>query len=135
MRWSIFILIVFIQILATIGTLRKTCENLNAEVWGLYFIHNIFDVFLFWPFLFLTLPIEFILHILIALGTAIHWISNNNRCFATVYMNRLCGYPEDMWLDSLKNMLGLRAISEYFSFIWVGLLVAYGLYRIIAVKK
>jgi hypothetical protein len=45
-------------------------------------------------------------------------------------MNRECGYPDDQWLDSIKNMLGLRAINEYFHFIWMFLLAGKDLYKV-----
>ena len=62
---------------------------------------------------------------------ALHWITNDNNCIATEYMNRLCGYKEDQWLDSLKNMFDLRKYSEYFLFIWLGLLAVHDVYHIL----
>jgi hypothetical protein len=60
-----------------------------------------------------------------------HWIANGNRCALTEYMNSLCGVRQTEWLPSLKNMLGLRAISEYFQFAWLGLHVAWDFSRIL----
>jgi hypothetical protein len=42
-------------------------------------------------------------------------------------MNRECDYPEETWLDSLKNNLGLRNINEFFHFIWIALHLVQGL--------
>lgn len=45
-------------------------------------------------------------------------------------MNRECGYPEEQWLDSLKNMLGLRSFNENFHFIWMFALTIQDVLRI-----
>jgi hypothetical protein len=45
-----------------------------------------------------------------------------------VEMNHQCAYDPSLWLDSLKNRLGLRAFSEYFHFIWLGLTIVYDTY-------
>jgi hypothetical protein len=55
---------------------------------------------------------------------------NNNECIATVYMNERCGYPKNEWLPSLKNSFGLRQITEYFQFIWIGILLFYDIYQL-----
>jgi hypothetical protein len=123
MRWGVYGIVLGIQILVTIRRFITSCKELSLVAWGMYIIHHFLDVFLFWSFLFLTEPIEYILHILLVIGVAIHWFSYENRCVATVYMNRLCGFPEDEWMDSLKNMTGLRKVSEYFQFVWLGVLV------------
>jgi hypothetical protein len=46
-------------------------------------------------------------------------------------MNRECKYPEEQWLDSLKNMIHLRDFSEYFHFIWIGGLLIYDIYQLL----
>ncbi len=123
MKWFVFLGVYLLQILVTLPTFYATCASKSAETWLLYFLHHALDVFLFWSFLFLTEPIEFVLHFLLAIAVAVHWFQNNNTCILTVYMNRMCGYDARDWLDSLKNRLGLRAVSENFHFIWIGLLL------------
>jgi len=130
MNIATFLFIYFLQIFLTFPKFSHTCKALNLVSYGTYFTHHLLDVFLFWAPLFLTTTNEFIIHIIVSIGVIIHWFTYNNRCIATVYMNRLCGYPEDDWLDSLKNMLGLRNISEYFHFIWIGLVLVYDIYMI-----
>jgi hypothetical protein len=131
MRWGIYGIVLGIQILATIRRFISSCKHLSITTWGMFIIHHFLDVFLFWSFLFLTESVEFILHILLVIGVAIHWFSYENRCVATVFLNRLCGFPEDEWMDSLKNMTGLRNVSEYFQFIWLGILVVLDIYYLI----
>jgi hypothetical protein len=122
MYLEIFLLIFLLQILITIQHFIKNCKSKNLYTWFLYISHHALDVFLFWSFLFLTSKFEFALHLIILIGVVVHWLSYNNRCIITVLMNRECGYPDDKWLDSLKNNLGLRNISEYFHFVWMFLL-------------
>ncbi len=93
----------------------------------LYAAHHAFDVFLFWAPLFLITKLEYGLHLLFAVGIGIHWFTNDNKCIATVEMNKQCGYEEERWLDSLKNMFGVRKHFEYFHFMWIGILMAYDL--------
>lgn len=124
MRVLIFFLIFGIQIFLTIKDFVNLCVRPS---YLLYFAHHAFDVFLFWAPLFLVSKIEYGLHFLFALGVGIHWFMNDNKCVATVEMNKQCGYPEDQWLDSLKNMFNIRKYFEYFHFLWIGILMAYDL--------
>ena len=131
MNISVFSVIYLAQVIVTFPNFRNTCERLNFERLSLYFIHHILDVFLFWSFLFLTTRKEYIVHLITMVVVALHWITNNNNCIATEYMNKLCGYNQNQWLDSLKNMFDLRKYSEYFLFIWLGLLGVHDIYHIL----
>jgi hypothetical protein len=130
MRINIFLIIFLLQIALTFEYMRKTCKSNTLYLWLLYITHHLLDVFLFWSFLFLTTKAEFSIHLISLIIMSIHWISYGNKCILTVFMNRECGYPEEKWLDSLKNMLGIRNISEYFHFIWVFILAAQDIYMI-----
>ena len=130
MHWEIFLGIFILQIAFTLPRFYNTCKSKSAYAWSLYFFHHLFDVFLFWSFLFLTTKLEFGLHLLIVIGVVIHWFTYDNKCIITVLMNRECEYPEDEWLDSLKNMLGLRNVNEYFHFIWMFLVALQDIYKL-----
>jgi hypothetical protein len=125
MNWYIFFLVLFIQIALTFRTFISTCSKLSLLNFVIYFLHHAYDVYLFWAPLFLQKATEYLIHGIAAIATGVHWFTYDNKCIATVILNKRCGYKEDEWLPSLKNMLGLRNISEYFQFIWMGLLVAY----------
>jgi hypothetical protein len=127
----IFLIIFLIQIIVTFHKFKNTCKNPGIQTWSLYFAHHALDVFLFWSVLFLTTRTEFFLHLLAVIIVGIHWFTYDNKCIATVIMNRMCGYPESEWLDSLKNMFGLRSYSEYFQFVWIGLLAMYDIYKLV----
>jgi hypothetical protein len=130
MLWYIFFAIVLLQIALTLRHFLMTCKSKTAYTWSLYFFHHLFDVFLFWSFLFLTTRLEFGLHLVILIGVVIHWFTYDNKCILTVLMNRECGYPENQWLDSLKNMFGLRSIHEYFHFTWMFILAGQDIYKL-----
>jgi hypothetical protein len=131
---QIYLLVLLLQIILTFPRFIKTCENLDATSYIIYFSHHAFDVFLFWSPLFLRTRAEFAIHILVAIMTGIHWFYNNNSCIITEILNVRCGYPEMAWLDSIKNMLGLRILSENFHFIWIGLILAYEGWMIVRPK-
>lgn len=130
MRTNIFLIIFLLQIALTFQYMCKMCKSNTLYVWLLYIIHHLLDVFLFWSFLFLTTRMEFGIHLILLITMSIHWISYGNKCILTVLMNRECGYPENRWLDSLKNMLGFRNISEYFHFIWIFILAIQDIYML-----
>ena len=131
MRLDYFLVVFVIQIALTLPKFATTCATLNLENWGVYVFHHALDVYLFWSVLFLTTRLDFTLHLMSCVLVGLHWFFNNNLCVLTVYLNRKCGYNETDWLDSLKNKLGLRSLSEYFHFVWIGLLMAYDIMRLL----
>ena len=130
MRWTVFLCIFLVQIILTVQKFQRTCADNSIGTWALYFGHHLLDVFVFWAPLFLTGRIDFIAHLLAVIIVTVHWHTNSNQCILTVVMNRRCGYPEGDWLDSLKNMLGLRKFTENIHTIWVLALAAYDIYVI-----
>jgi hypothetical protein len=120
---SYFILVYLLQIALTAPRFRQTCRH--PQPWLLYFVHQALDVFLFWSPVFLRTRSDYAIHTLLVLLVVVHWIFNNNRCIMTTWMNRRCAYPEERWLDSLKNMFGLREHSIWFHFVWLGVLLVW----------
>jgi hypothetical protein len=134
MRWAIFAAVFAAQLLVTSPTFLSTCRRAgDVDVQLLYLGHHALDVFLFWSFLFLTRRVEWIAHIALVVIVALHWFSYGNKCIATVMLNRACAYPEEDWLDSLKNRLGLRmTVGEHFHFVWLGAVVAWEMWKLFA---
>lgn len=134
MRWAVFAGLFFAQVLITAPSFSATCrrsEELGTK--ALYLAHHAFDVYLFWAFLFLTRRVELVAHIAIAVLVGLHWFMYDNKCIATVELNRSCGYHEEEWLDSLKNRLGLRmTVGENFHFMWIGGIIAWEIWRLTA---
>lgn len=131
MKFIIFALIYVLQILLTFPAFQSTCAKKTLRAYALYFSHHIFDIFLFWGPLFLVTRRELLFHIITIVLIMIHWFTYDNKCIWTVLMNRECKYPEEQWLDSIKNKLHLRQFSEYFHFIWIGGLLIYDIYQLL----
>jgi hypothetical protein len=130
MRWNIYLLFVALQLFVTFPRLLNTCTKLNPVSLSLYVVHQALDVFLFWSVFFVTSAGDVYFHILYSAVALIHWITNQNRCISTVWLNQMCGYPEDEWLDSILNRLRLREWSEYYQFLWIGISIGINWYRI-----
>ena len=129
MRIYIFVLIYALQLVMTFPTFKATCRTETpVQTYTLYFVHHLFDVFLFWAPLFILRKPEAIAHVAAVVLVGAHWFSYDNKCIATVIMNEQCGYNRSLWLDSLKNRMGLRAWNEYFHFIWLGAALLYDAY-------
>lgn len=123
MRWGVYLVIVLLQLIVTFPRFLQTCEGLDAQRLVIYVGHHISDVYLFWSPLFVTTLPEALFHLMVVILIFIHWISYNNRCIVTVYLNQLCGYPEDVWFDSMLNRSALRNISDYYQFVWISVSV------------
>ncbi len=129
MKYIIFLIIYAIQIAITYPTFNDTC-NPGLYALFLYLTHHLLDIYLFFSIFFLQTKLDFMLHALLVILIIIHWLTYDNKCILTVIMNRECGYPDEMWLDSIKKRLELRNISEYFHFIWLAALFAFDIYYI-----
>jgi hypothetical protein len=121
MRLGVYLGLVALQLAITYPHFSQTCQGPGSAV---YIIHHFFDVFVFWSFLFLTTRTEHIVHLCTILGVVIHWLTNNYECIATTYMNELCGFPREQWLDSMVNRI---RPFYYTHIVWLALLVAYDL--------
>jgi hypothetical protein len=130
MKWILFLSIVILQIAITLEPFLKSCQDLDGFKLFVFISHHFLEVFLFWSFLFLTRPFEFQLHIVTAIIVGFLWFIYDYTCIWTVYMNYLCGFPKQQWLDSLVNRTGLRNISEYYHSYWLVALIGYDIYML-----
>jgi hypothetical protein len=130
MIWWVYFSIVLVQILVTYPQFSTTCISAQGAGLVVYILHHFLDVFVFWSFLFLTTRGEHLVHLLVIIGVALHWLTNNYECIATTYMNELCGYARDQWLDSLVNRL---RPFYYTHIVWLVVLAIYDFTRYAAV--
>lgn len=124
MRWFVYFGLVALQLGITYPTFSETCAGRGE---GVYVVHHLLDVFVFWSFLFLTTRLEHLIHLGTILVVILHWLTNNYECIATTYMNELCGYPRDQWLDSMVNRI---RPFYYTHLVWLGLLILYDITRL-----
>ena len=121
MRWAVYFGLVALQLAITYPTFSQTCMGAGGLV---YIFHHFLDVFVFWSFLFLTTKWEHLIHLVVIMGVVFHWLTNNYECIATTYMNEVCGYPRDKWLDSMVNRI---RPFYYTHIVWLGALAVYDL--------
>lgn len=124
----IYLLLIVIQIGLTYPSFSATCSSANGLGGIVYLLHHLLDVYVFWGFLFLTTRREHLIHLLIIIGVAVHWLTNNYECVATTYMNELCGYKRDQWLDSIVNRI---RPFYYTHIIWLIVLFCYDIWILI----
>ena len=104
MNWHIFLLLLFIQIALTFKTFTSTCSNLGFLTLVIYLAHHAYDIYLFWAPLFLQKTKEYLIHAFAAIATGAHWFAYDNKCIATVILNKRCGYNINDWLPSLRPL-------------------------------
>jgi hypothetical protein len=122
MIWFVYLGIVLFQVALTFPRFSNTCVDGTGIGSIVYVFHHFLDVFVFWSFLFLTTRREHLLHLLVILGIAFHWLTNNYECIATTYMNEVCGYKRDQWLDSIVNRI---RPFYYTHIVWLSVLAGY----------
>lgn len=128
MRWVLFLAVYIVQLSVSAPEFFATCTLLDTTTIAMYLTHHLSDVFLFWGPLFIRSRAEAALHLALIVITTTHWLSNQNRCVATVELNKRCGYDPELWLDSLLNRSGLRGLSEYYQFAWLAPAAIYDLW-------
>lgn len=120
MNIFLFFIVYFIQITITYPRFLSTClSTCTLFPTFLFLFHSLTDVFLFWGPITFTSLYELYVYSIVAFFTILHWLSYGNKCILTVLLNRICGYPESRWFDSLLNRTSLRTISEYYQIYWI----------------
>ncbi len=108
----------------------NTCAQASSlATIATFLLHHPLDIFLFWSPLFLMTRVEYIIHAIVSLGVILHWVTYNSRCVVTVLMNRMCGWPEGIRLDSLKNMI--LGKYERYNYLWLIAMVLYDVWVIL----
>ncbi len=132
MKELVYFAIYAIQIAMTFPDFYSTCARHSARNYLLYFTHHLLDVYLFFGPLFVVTKLEMWWWLAITAAVAISWVLHDNRCIASVLMNRGCLYPDSEWMDSIKNRLGLREVAgDYFHHMWLGAIAGYFLWRLL----
>lgn len=105
----IFPFIIILEMLLDFTSpLTRACIAHQTGVAKLLILHHISSCFLLWGWLFNQSWI-LLAHVLVVIATFIYWKLNLNRCDWTIYVNRLCHWPEDKPLHDLLDMIGLKS--------------------------
>jgi hypothetical protein len=109
-----YLLLFIILLLATVSYHYEKkavpCKNnkLKTATNIFIFLHHclvIFGVIGFFKYPFITLTLR--------LGLIIHWVTNNNRCFATVVRNKACGYDEGKLFHNIQMANNLKYLPFF----------------------
>lgn len=133
--WKLFTLIISLETLVDLLNKHtsKCIINSQKHILELLIFHHISSGFLLYGWLFNN-KILLSLHIITVLVTAIHWITNNNKCALTVYINNECDWPENKPFHDILDMIGLKQIKSWnelwhYVFIILGMFISvYKLY-------
>lgn len=126
--WFLFVFILLLELLFAFRNYQTSACIKNRQVLYALLLHHIGNSFLLYGWLFSN-KLLLMLHILTVIGIAIYWKLNNNRCDLTIYINRMCGYPEDRPFHDLLDIIGLKELPMWnelghYIFIMVGMLVS-----------
>jgi hypothetical protein len=104
--------LIFLFILAYFLDLYTTKCTINKQVlWNLT-KHHLFNTFLTFGFIINNKTLLKI-YIIVVIGTLIHWYTNEDKCYLTQELNKLCGYPEDEKFHDLFYFLGLKESKQF----------------------
>lgn len=126
--WVLFVFILLLELLLAFNNYQSSSCIHNREVLYALILHHIGNCFLLYGWLF-SIRWILILHILTVIGIGIYWKLNNNRCDLTIYINKMCGYPEDRPFHDLLDIMELKELPMWnelghYIFIFVGLLIS-----------
>ena len=112
--WRLFVFIISLEIILDIlnRTTSKCIQQSRQPILELLIIHHISSGFLLYGWLFNN-RILLSLHISTVLLTIMHWMTNNNRCKLTVYINNLCNWSENKPFHDMLDMIGLKSIKSW----------------------
>lgn len=111
---TFFVIVFILAILSYYYEDQKVpCKNKKVKLSTkiLVFLHHclvVFGILGFLKYPFTTL--------LIRIGIVIHWLTNNNYCFATVVRNKECGYHIDKFFHILPVAVNLRYLPFFMGY-------------------
>ena len=127
---SIFIFLVIISF--SIERYYITCYNITLYTIGLSIIHHIFSVYLYFG----TFIFKFYLfNILIGFATIFGWFLFKNRCFLSIYYNKLCGIPKKEQFHDIINYTNKFIKIPNLHYYILFLIFIYNFYHLCVAKK
>lgn len=111
MRIFLFLILYLAQICISYKNFIP-CANVHSTT--VYLFHHLLDVYVFFGPLFIETTTESVIHIITTLLIIVHWFTNNYQCILTTYLNELCGWESDRWLDSITLILQKQSQQYYY---------------------
>jgi hypothetical protein len=106
------------------------CANVHSTI--IYLLHHMLDVYIFFGPLFIENTTESLIHIITTLLIIIHWFTNNYECILTTYLNELCGWERNRWLDSITLILQKQSKQYYYHSFHAFLVILFDIFFIIS---
>lgn len=102
------------------------CNNIKGNI--LLYIHHIINVYIYFG-AFLFNPFY---HLISLILIVIHWITNDNKCKLTEWMNEICypEYTEYKGFNDLSRMIGLQDKYPNISYYYIFIMIIYDLFLI-----
>ena len=120
--WLLFVAVLLLEIILDfVSRQTSECVQVNPNAGWLLIFHHITSCFLLYGWLFSN-PFILFIHIVIVIGTIIHWKNNENMCYLTVHVNKICDWPREKPFHDLLDMLGIKAKpwwNEYGHYIFI----------------
>ena len=123
---SLKILIILSTIQYIIDIQIYPCDKFNGNL--LLYFHHVVDIYIYFGgFLFNPLY-----HLIVIIITMIHWITNDNKCRLTEWVNKVCypEYTEYKGFNDFSRMIGLQDKYPNISYYYLFLIIIYDLYKI-----
>lgn len=117
--YSIALFLLFISLVSLILDLQdentSKCVDSHHEILYVLVIHHIFDTFLYFGWLF-NEKIILLIYILTVIFIMIYWILNANRCDMTLYVDKICGWNNDVMFNDFFARFGLKSYDLWNNF-------------------
>ncbi len=127
--------IIFIFVLTTVSYYidrYRYCKNGTFKSSILLFIHHLLNIFANFGWATTSIPVLYF-YLCAPVITALHWATNNGKCFLTQEYNRICGLPDDLPFNDMFNIIGLKRYNWWNNighYIYLGLALALALYKV-----
>lgn len=130
MKLLIYLALVFISFL--IEQSYNLCQNQPLYTMFISIIHHIFSIYLYIG----TFIFDFyIFNIIIVILTIIGWKLYNDRCFLSIYYNKLCDIPEEVYFHDIINLMYELLLLKNLHYYILMMVLLYNFYFLYVAKK
>ena len=134
MNFNTKLLSYFILVLLSfsIERLYIKCKNPSLYTVSVSFFHHMFAAYLYFG----TFIFKFhLFNIFILLLTILGWVFNNNRCFLSVYYNKICGLDNKEQFHDLVNYVNKYLQIKNLHYYIAIMIIIYNLYFLYFTKN
>ncbi len=105
LKIKLLIYLILVSISFSVDRYYIICKNDTLYTKIVSMLHHAFSIYLFFgTFIFEN----YLFNIIIIILTIISWLFYNNRCFLSIYYNKLCDIPEDTPFHDITEVINKR---------------------------